>query len=422
MDTYSINLMWIARARDPEQQYLASDPDQLIEDTKRWAEGHPEGTVNIWYDSQTTTPKQIDNTNKLIEPAVLRTRIVFKDVRDIDIVASNSDLFHHQIPIYWRVDLLKLIVVLDEVERNQQDCAVFADIGKSIIDKVDNKAKLFTDNIQTGLQRYGMLLGYWGENQFHQLAKQPYMQIAIKHFINMHLHAMQGILNSSDKQFYSSDVPERSSKYWAEDFYRNTGQVIHSSLKDLYSIYYALASKRPIKYQPLDSDELSTYHFEDYAPIAPYLRTASSLTALYTAILEGDTHYLKMTEASISYPITVTDTMSCPQRKNIGKMSVTHIVEDPRPTHTQDGDTQFKCTFYQVPSHSHLPVYMEGTPEDILNDARHYKRRIQLELWAPKATYSAKNLAAAQKTYSEALTKLNDLYSESSFQQRQGPG
>ena len=42
-----------------------------------------------------------------------------------------------------------------------------------------------------------MLNALYGENQFHQLEKNPYMQIATKHFVNMHFHTMQNILNLS---------------------------------------------------------------------------------------------------------------------------------------------------------------------------------------------------------------------------------
>ena len=41
---------------------------------------------------------------------------------------QNIDAFSDQIPVYFRIDLLKCIIVIDAIERDSQDAAIFADL------------------------------------------------------------------------------------------------------------------------------------------------------------------------------------------------------------------------------------------------------------------------------------------------------
>jgi hypothetical protein len=50
------------------------------------------------------------------------------DVRQISVVRDNPDVFSSQIPVYYRVDMLKVIVLIYSIENEGCDAAIFSDL------------------------------------------------------------------------------------------------------------------------------------------------------------------------------------------------------------------------------------------------------------------------------------------------------
>src|SRR5258708_34897081 len=113
---YSINLMWINLTLDPSKPYICTyttESDlitQFLDKAKKWKAANPEAEVNIWYDSKFITQKSLQDTQSVLNKMGQQDssfNIKLRDIRDIDIVKNNPDVFSDNVPIYFRIDLLK---------------------------------------------------------------------------------------------------------------------------------------------------------------------------------------------------------------------------------------------------------------------------------------------------------------------------
>jgi hypothetical protein len=198
VEEYSINLMWINRTLIKEQTYInnANNSEELKEKLLRpaleWKKANPDADVNIWYDSKYTTHKALERTiDVLISNCMEYSNIAinFRDVREIPIVMDNSDAFSHQLPIYFRVDLLKAIIVVDEIERGKKDASIFSDLEvgdkRPNQDRMDKKELFGSDETLANYIKDGLIVNIatLRENQFLQLMNNKEMIHAIKHVI-----------------------------------------------------------------------------------------------------------------------------------------------------------------------------------------------------------------------------------------------
>lgn len=196
---YSINLMWINKPEHTNKTFIApyNDKDlkfKLLDPVIKWAEANPNASINLWYDSAYTTEEAIKNTQNILQGIAKEKKIAnikLKDIRKISVVKDNPNVFSKQLPIYFRIDLLKLIIIVDEIENGQQDSAIFADLDVSTELKngsLMTKNTLFDPMIMRQLNECGgLLLGRADDDfccdpdiQFIQLINNPDMIYAIK--------------------------------------------------------------------------------------------------------------------------------------------------------------------------------------------------------------------------------------------------
>lgn len=211
---YSIHLMWINSFLDPGQTYLnkAQTSEELFKSLLlpaiKWKKANPEAGVYIWYDSAYTTQNAIDRTKQVLSEFSLKNNVSgvnLKDIREIPIINVNPDIFSNQLPIYFKVDLLKGIIIVDSIEREKVDAAIFTDleVGDLREDGLRmNKGELFEPSIMDRLREIGLILGSGSfdcENQFLQLVNHPRMLNTMKHsFINLCLMRALTALNAPD--------------------------------------------------------------------------------------------------------------------------------------------------------------------------------------------------------------------------------
>ena len=208
---YSINLIWINRTLpSADQKFICSaESDQafsnkLLTPIIKWARANPQATVNLWYDSVFTpigcverTKAVLDNELKadssasasssgpLKEPSDL-VKVNLCNVRGISIVSDNACIFSEALPVYFRIDLLKYIIVVDAIEHGGDDCAIFADLEVGDLRQDHgrmSKIELFNTEIVNRLNTYPILFNYDNgkdENQFLQLYKDKRMLTTIK--------------------------------------------------------------------------------------------------------------------------------------------------------------------------------------------------------------------------------------------------
>ncbi len=160
---YTLNFMWINDQYNFERfpnTYLL--PIKNIHDDSEWTE--KEGTermkknyltplftwreknpnalcLNFWYDSQFTTDDAVINTTNLIKEFSSEKKgcpLILRDIRELDPVKKYPEVFAKNIPLYFRVDLLRVIA---SVEEKQGAFFVYADMGVSPL----SKEELFDD-------------------------------------------------------------------------------------------------------------------------------------------------------------------------------------------------------------------------------------------------------------------------------------
>ncbi|MFK7826775.1 MAG: hypothetical protein AB8G05_21715 [Oligoflexales bacterium] len=189
MGTYSINLLCINKKLDLDQKYICSEKyhAKLISSAIGWREKNSEAIINIWYDGRTTYEDAIKASIELTEA---NYNIQFKDIHDIGIVQLNEDIFSNKMPLYFRIDLLKLVICNYQIDDQEIGSAVFADIEV----KPMNKIKLFSPHYLKKLLNSGVLIN-GTENQFLQVIKQDEIVSSLKQSVSINLMRAAFALN-----------------------------------------------------------------------------------------------------------------------------------------------------------------------------------------------------------------------------------
>ncbi len=226
-EKYSINLMWLNRTFDDGQTYITSAQteqefvDKILSRGMKWKESNPHAEVAIWYDSEFATPKALENSQRILDKLKEENpsyNFKLKDVRDIDIVKNNPDAFSDNLDIYFRVDLMKLIISVYELESNGMQAVIFSDMDVGEYRKQNGfstermtKEELFSPEIMEKLNNIGMqTISYDGriENQFFQFINKPEIITALKLYINASLSRAMTSMNFKD---YSTRLNARMS-------------------------------------------------------------------------------------------------------------------------------------------------------------------------------------------------------------------
>lgn len=156
----SINLMWVNKSLDSRLEYvfpttLPKFPNiKTTELLTEWCEDNPICQVNIWYDQNTVTPRQLQNTHDLLEELNLLDRIKLRDIWKLKTVQDNPKIFEEAVPFYYRIDLLRAIIVDELTNEGDARYGVYADIN---IPPFDHDV-LFKEETQKRLDQYGFLL------------------------------------------------------------------------------------------------------------------------------------------------------------------------------------------------------------------------------------------------------------------------
>ncbi|MDC3180525.1 hypothetical protein OAT84_00055 [Gammaproteobacteria bacterium] len=199
-ESNSINFLWLSNqlVETSKQKYVF--PQDTHEETeygfKQWSQAHQGSQLNLYYDGQRVTEDQVRNTQALYPQFQL------KDIHDLEMVKSQPELFSPQMPIYWRIDILKLIIILSEIEHDGMKSSLFVDLPEIDLVKYHKKkittlrkgfiqkGELFGEHAK-GLKKWLMLCSKGSENQCHQLVENKFMQKAIRTFIQGQFRTMK---------------------------------------------------------------------------------------------------------------------------------------------------------------------------------------------------------------------------------------
>lgn len=204
IQNYSINMLWINKKLDKEKPYITTAKNEfefikkscrnnILTGATKWRDANPKAITKVWFDGNFVTKEQIAKTQELIVKLSKKSSapILLCDIREIDIVSKNKDAFSSYIPIYTRVDLMKLIICIHEMEHNNQQVAIFSDTNVCRL-KEDGEwpdyNKLFNPELLMNLKKYGLIQiksGYSeAENKFYQTYNNPKTIELLKLFVN----------------------------------------------------------------------------------------------------------------------------------------------------------------------------------------------------------------------------------------------
>ncbi len=213
INTYAINLLWLNREKKADQKYIhrADTSEELIDEFFRpvvkWAKSNPEADINIWYDSNNNNEQALVSTQSVLDKTLATsslTNVKLRDIREIAFVKANEFLFDDGMPIYYRVDILKLITSLHTLQFEAKDAVVFSDLDVGdYTDRVNsirmNKSGLFDVATMNIIEEFGSVST---DNQFLQFVNDEAAVTALRHIINSSSFIGS---NAANIDFYTDD-------------------------------------------------------------------------------------------------------------------------------------------------------------------------------------------------------------------------
>jgi hypothetical protein len=197
----------------PERQEKEFVKTELLMPALEWAKTNPNADINIWFDSDYVPENSAKNTHTLLMDLITEhpqhrdgktgaEKIHFHDVREIEVVKYNPELFSFPIDLYFRIDLLKSVITLHEIEDKGNCSAIFADIDTCDLRKLSD-SELFSAESMEVLEKNGgfLLAGKGIENFFLQLINNPGMLEATRQaIINVNLARVHYALNMENRE------------------------------------------------------------------------------------------------------------------------------------------------------------------------------------------------------------------------------
>ena len=170
--------MWINKKLNDKQLYI--HPSQDREDLQKnflnpifkWAAVNQGGAVNVWFDSKLTPAQAVENTQALIEEYIQEhpgmAPIQLRDVRTLPKVVQHPEVFSEKTPVYFRVDLIRVIAGLHTISTKETPYFVYADLDVEPL----SQEQLFDDQTQQNLKKYGIVIAKGQENGFQIIGHQ----------------------------------------------------------------------------------------------------------------------------------------------------------------------------------------------------------------------------------------------------------
>ncbi|MBF0207457.1 MAG: hypothetical protein HQK53_11265 [Oligoflexia bacterium] len=249
---YSINLMWVGKNLNRKQMYIyparnGSKKDLNVKFLKHifeWAKvTRRDGIVYLWYDSEMTTAKAVENTQSLINKIKSKhpdwADIVFKDVRSLPEVVKNIDVFSENVPVFFRIDLLRAIAAYRVLTSGESQYFVHADLDVRPL----SKRELFDQETREELINFGIVMADGKplefENSFQIIGNgKPNLLLAMKKgIIDINIGRAQHILGGG--RWIDVDKEEDEKDNTPGDTHP-LEQVVYDSYRSMFCYFYLL--------------------------------------------------------------------------------------------------------------------------------------------------------------------------------------
>ena len=237
---YSINLMRINKKMDERQKHVIAKQDdieriQYEPHIRSWAEKNPDAEINFWVDSRVTSDEAIQSFKYWIASQdKTRDHIILRDIRStLEEVKKDHqvEVFSDKMPVYFRADLLRVLVTMHVASEQKKGYVVYADLDV----KPMNKEKLFDSQTVSKLDKYGMVVTHGGwlgfENSFHILnASDSVAMLALNRaIIEVNIARAQNALHG---KFYNTSGRQ------PEGPIKPLTQVVYDSYPSLFKYLY----------------------------------------------------------------------------------------------------------------------------------------------------------------------------------------
>jgi hypothetical protein len=237
---HAINLFWINKELDLNQNYIFPSQDETeltnthLKTILDWATKNPYNTIiQVWYDGSLITQDAVDNTQKLINKSIsdssLVAPIIFRDVRSLPFVEQNPHIFESKLDVYFRADLLRLIVSLHDILVEDISYSMYADLDMPPI----TYEEIYDEETLETLENFGIILtkdlsaGIHGfENNFH----------IISHHNNNILEAIQFVVIDVNVE-RAKNLLRKSVSLDQNPLFR---QMVFTSYRDMFQYFYYL--------------------------------------------------------------------------------------------------------------------------------------------------------------------------------------
>jgi hypothetical protein len=267
---YSINLMWINRDFDKDQRFIHPSKDEatlnknFLDIVFAWARLHTDAVVNIWFDGAFISPEAIRNTSAALAQRLLRSKetptatILLRDIRTLHKVIKYPNVFSNKIPVYFRVDLARMIIALELLSTSPKPTYfVYADLDmKPLIPE-----KLFDLDTMQKLKEYGFIMSAFDgpfanfENGFQIISNINHNLLKAISFVIVDLNIARA-LNALKGEFFDVRLAFDTKKHCPM---KDLQEAVYKSYGIMFKYFLSLDKKETWKFQVIANEKFRDY-------------------------------------------------------------------------------------------------------------------------------------------------------------------
>ncbi|MCH9613940.1 MAG: hypothetical protein SP1CHLAM54_09490 [Chlamydiia bacterium] len=177
VEDYSVNLLWVNlnpqdRVADLAGHIFGDGVEKDVNEAYRmrlssWADKHPGGSINLWYDSALVTEKARMGTLAMLEEMGKEKGVSLR-LRDVRLLPNIPPELRHALhpgaPVYFRVDMLKVLIAdyMISSPEERERFFVFTDVDVEVLEGL----QLFNQRTMRHLEKMGYVFNRNGMDKF----------------------------------------------------------------------------------------------------------------------------------------------------------------------------------------------------------------------------------------------------------------
>ncbi|MBD3231604.1 hypothetical protein GF322_02985 [Candidatus Dependentiae bacterium] len=262
----SINLIWLNKNINQDSPYIYPSPNKtefyknFLQNILEWAKLNPKSVINIWFDQNSISSNAKLNTLKEIQDYTNQDKKIasvnLRDIRTLSIIKKNPEIFSSEIPIYFRVDILRAIIAIHILNNNESNYFIYADLDTTPI----SHDEIFNLETRNHLEKYSIVMAYADniegfENGFQIISNDKINLLKAMQYIiiDLNLHRIKTLLKCQYKPLKDIElIVYGSYKRMFQYFYHleNQGILYLSGANNLITKY----DKNIYKFEPFNQD------------------------------------------------------------------------------------------------------------------------------------------------------------------------